>query len=1310
MDRSVRKAIAWWLVLAMAVSLFGGLPASGAAGPITVGEAIANNAGTATVEGYIVAHTTGTNAYDFAAPFGNDFNVALADDPTERSASKLLPVQLPSAFRAQFGLMTNPGNIGKKIRVTGELSAYFAVPGLRSPTAIEFAGGGDPDPDPVVASIAEARGMVGKTVTIQGVVTADNAAIGGSNLSTYVQDATAGINVFSFEPESHPELRAGDVVRITGGVATFRGLTEIVPEPAGIEVLSTGATLPSPVPATIAELTDAATAEPLEGRLVNVAGYVTNVPASPAGGGYNVAIVDASFRGLTLRVMEGTNAIASIEKGVWYEFTGVASQYDSYQVLPRGASDIVPLDPQPAPPNGSGTYAATVAAITDGDTIRLTSPVLGSTSVRFLNVDTAETYHSVVTEADANQKRHGEAAKAYLGTLLQVGDQVTLEVGEEPTDEYGRLLAEVIRASDGLNVNLEMVKQGQAVTYYIWPIDDSYETYAAAVKAASDARLGIWDEDDPLMELPFVFRAREQQKGLLRYVGDYGDKTYVEPQRWADVPVERRVFFASAAEAEANGYVPADGHEPPGETLKVQLLGVNDWHGKIDLTSTVSGSPGATFGRADYLAAYLKAREAANPNTLIMHSGDMIGGSSPVSALLQDEPSVDIMEAIGFDVGTLGNHEFDEGVDELLRMIRGGEHPEGTTGYDGMNFPIVAANVEYKHNGELMIEPYTVLEVGGARIGFIGVVTTETPNIVMPSGIESVRFTDEAEAVNRYVPELKAQGVEAIVVLAHVPGSQAGETASGDIAALATNVDDEVDVIFAAHNHVKVNAIVDGKLIVQAWEYGNAFVDVDLDIDPRTGDVVAKTADIVDVVQQGATPDADVANILDHYLALVAPKVNAVVGTSAFAMSKGYPNKQAFGDLPLGNFIADGMKAAMDADVALMNGGGVRDNLDAGPITWGELFNVQPFGNTLVRLEVTGAQLVDILNAMIHPQYGPDSFIGGMRYTWDASTNKVVKLMDEDGEPVDLDATYRLVVNNFMFNQTNDRYKRLQQYGRNVAQGPEDIEATVAYAKSFGGAPIAYEAEGRISTDIVSPETTASVQEQDGVVTFAAADAGVGVLYTEYRVDGGEWTRGGQVTFEQDGEYVVEYRSADRVYNLESAKSLEIAIDRQGPDIAAVGDLEVYQYEAAAVRIVASDEGSGVADISVSVDGVTDDVYVEAKPFALSLGAHDIVVTAVDRAGNATTETFRLVVATDAAHLDELIVSGVERGWIEEQLQRSLIAKVEQLQNESDKSRNVAAKKAIRQEIEAQRGKKIDEAFAALLLEHLEAIESGASK
>ncbi|MFD2215768.1 5'-nucleotidase C-terminal domain-containing protein [Metabacillus endolithicus] len=1012
----------------------------------------------------------------------------------------------------------------------------------------------DPEqPETGVLSIADAKQKTNQTVTIEGIVTADNSAIGGGKLSTFIQDETAGINIYASNAASFIELTEGKKVRVTGSITQYRGLAEIVP--TSIVLIEENSTVPTAQSISLADLQDATISEPLEGKLVKVSGYVQSIPSSPAGGGYNVSLVDENYHSTTLRVMEEVG-IENIEKGKWYEITAILSQYDSYQLIPRKQGDFTLLATQPEPPTAAGEYSAVVESVVDGDTIHITNPVLGSTKVRYVNMDTPETYHKVVTEADQNQLDFGNAAKAYMNTLLKAGDEIILKIGEEPTDAYGRLLAQVIRKSDNMNTNLEMVRKGYASSYFIWPVgsEEDYNAFQAAVKAAKDEGLGIWNPENLLMELPFEFRAREQGKGLLRYVGNSDNKEYVSPENWADVPVEKRIFFASTEEAEANGYTAATDSEP-NENVKVQLLGVNDLHGKIDITGT---NEGVNVGRADYLAAYLRQREATNPNTLIVHPGDMVGGSSPVSALLQDEPTVEIMESIGFDVGTVGNHEFDEGVSEMLRLINGGEHPNGTANYDGIDFPMIAANVSYKDTHELVLPPYAIEEVEGEKIGFIGVATTDTPNMIIANGNENVEFTDEVEAINKYVPELQEQGVEAIVVLSHVPGNQSGDDrATGDIANIANNVNDAVDVIFAAHNHVKLNAVVDNKLIVQAWEYGKAFVDVDLEIDPTTGDIIKKSAEIVDVVQSNIEPDAEVSAILEKYLNQVGPKLNEVIGQAATELTGGYAAKGEIGDNALGNLIADGMAYSMNSDFALMNGGGIRDDLNSGDITWNELFNIQPFGNTLVKLEVTGDDLRQIINSQFS-SYGPDVSISGFRYTWDSSLGKygqVVDLFLPNGERINPDETYTVTVNNYMYPHTNDKYL-LAALGENPVQGPEDLQATVDFVKSFNGQPISYAAEGRISEVVAPTDTTAPVTEiqipeanftdgsflEEVTVELSATDSESEVKSIEYNLDDSEWVPYVEAITLEAGEHKLSYRSIDSADNVEETKVTEILV------------------------------------------------------------------------------------------------------------------------------------------------------------------------
>ncbi|MGE6630782.1 5'-nucleotidase C-terminal domain-containing protein [Bacillus sp. NPDC077027] len=918
--------------------------------------------------------------------------------------------------------------------------------------------------------IKKARQLIGETVTVSGIITVDQSAIGNGKLSTYIQDKTAGVNLYSSQSKNFPELKEGMKVTVTGMVTSYKGLIEIVPDQGGVTIEAENQKLPSPKKVSLQKFASGK-ADRYEGRLIKVKGYVESKPDSPAGGGYNVVIIDEKYRSTVLRVMEDTKAIGHIEKGKWYEFTGILSRYDTLQVLPRSQDDLKQLKRQPKPPKIKGEYKATVDRVIDGDTIQLKEPVLGTTKVRFVNIDTPETYHKPKNEEDENQLRFGKKATDYLKTLLSSGDTVTLKVGEEAKDHYGRLLAQV-KTKKGLNTNLELVKKGYAPTYFIWPVGNQadYQTFQQAVKDAKKKGLGIWNNEDPLLEQPFEFRAREQKKGLSRYVGDSATRTYVVPEEWMTVDVDKRIFFASKEEAKQAGY-----HEvEQSDEIPLTILSMNDLHGKIDqqyeLDVKGDGTKGI-YGRMDYVAAYMKQKQTEKKNTLTVHAGDMIGGSSPVSSLLQDEPTIELLENIGFDVGTVGNHEFDEGVDELLRMINGGEHPKGTKGYDGQNFPLVCANCQYKDSEKPLLPPYEIIDVEGVPVAFIGVVTRSAAGMVMPEGIKNIQFTDEVEAVNRATRELKQKGVKAIAVLAHMTASQNGDTITGESARLANEGDDEIDVIFAGHNHEVVNGEVNGKLIVQAYEYGKAIGVVDVTINRKTKDIVKKNAYIQYVDQSAIEKDKKAAEILAYYGKEVEPIISEVVGKAGVKMEGGYSND---GDTALGNFIADGMRYSMKSDFALMNGGGIRQNLEQGPITWGDLFNIQPFGNVLVKLDIKGRDLTEIIQAQISAQFGPDYSISGFKYSYDPATLKVVAITLPDGSPIVPDKTYSLTVNNFMATATGSKYAPIGKLGQNPETGPEDLEATVQFVKSFNGASILYQKEGRITTTIQKKQATAS--------------------------------------------------------------------------------------------------------------------------------------------------------------------------------------------------------------------------------------------
>lgn len=197
-------------------------------------------------------------------------------------------------------------------------------------------------------------------------------------------------------------------ITVTGKITTYQGLTEIVPNSSGIKINQTNQSIPAPKHLTINELMNSSLGDQFEGRLVTLKAFVSSIPNSPAGGGYNVTMVDEVHHAMTLRVMNETGVIDELDEGKWYEFTGVLSRYQSFQLLPRKSSDLKLLEEQPSPPSAEGEYEGIVDRVVDGDTIHLKTPVLGTTKIRFVNVDTPETYHTPKNEADENQLRFGK--------------------------------------------------------------------------------------------------------------------------------------------------------------------------------------------------------------------------------------------------------------------------------------------------------------------------------------------------------------------------------------------------------------------------------------------------------------------------------------------------------------------------------------------------------------------------------------------------------------------------------------------------------------------------------------------------------------------------------------------------------------------------------------------------------------------------------------------------------------------------------------------------------------------------------------
>ena len=505
-----------------------------------------------------------------------------------------------------------------------------------------------------------------------------------------------------------------------------------------------------------------------------------------------------------------------------------------------------------------------------------------------------------------------------------------------------------------------------------------------------------------------------------------------------------------------------DDASPP---VEVQLLALNDFHGNLEPPSGSSGRiGGAEAGGVEFLATQLRllAEEVQRPDTITVAAGDLIGASPLLSAAFHDEPTVEALGLAGLDLASVGNHEFDEGSDELLRMQNGGCHPQDGCAdparpYDGAAFQYLSANAFVTATGEPLLPPYAVREVQGVRIGFIGMTLEGTPDIVTQSGIAGLEFRDEVETANRYAAELQGQGVQAIVVLLHEGGAQAGgindcANLTGPVVDIVPRFSDAIDVVVSGHTHQAYNCVLDGRVVTSASSFGRLVTDIDLRIDPSTGDVIDARARNV-VVARDVAPDAAQKELIGRYRTLLGPVATEEVGETSAAIPRAGASS---GGTPLGNLIADAQLRATDdeqgAVAAFMNPGGVRADLDAGPVTYEEAFTVQPFGNYLTTFDLSGAQL----DCLLEQQFVTERTLqpsATVRYTVrrtgtpgtaaDPCAGTKVEQIAIDGVPVDPAATYRITVNSFLAGG-GDGFSVLTQGTNDVVGGP-DLDALVAY-------------------------------------------------------------------------------------------------------------------------------------------------------------------------------------------------------------------------------------------------------------------------
>jgi 5'-nucleotidase len=551
-------------------------------------------------------------------------------------------------------------------------------------------------------------------------------------------------------------------------------------------------------------------------------------------------------------------------------------------------------------------------------------------------------------------------------------------------------------------------------------------------------------------------------------------------------------------------------------TVDIQMLAINDFHGNLEPPTGSSGRITTGFdatgkaitvdaGGAEYLATHLKQARVGHPNTMTVAAGDLIGASPLLSAAFHDEPTILSMNKLGLDVTAVGNHEFDEGKDELLRMAYGGCRTDDgcydpNQPFTGAKFPYLAANVVRTDTGQPLLPPYWIKNFNGARIGFIGMTLKGTPDIVTAAGVQGLSFTDEVETANKYVPILKAEGVRAIVVLLHQGGDPAstvynydcnaggpGSGIAGPIVDIAKRLDPQIDVVVTGHTHQSyVCNIPDPagqpRLVTSASSFGRLYTDIELTYDKKSQDIVRAGVTATNmIVTRDVTKDAEQTALISQYKTLIAPIANKVVGYISADIRRTVSDRES----PLGDLIGDAQLAATSAPanggavIAMTNPGGIRSDLTYaqsgaegdGVVTYAEAFTVQPFNNYLVTMDLTGQQLLTVLQQQFSgTNAGAPKLLqvsSGLTYTVDSAQSGAAKVVANsimvNGAPLDLAHTYRVTVNNFLAGG-GDGFPALAG-GTNQLNGVLDVDAFTAYmtATSSAAAPIAPPAANRIT-------------------------------------------------------------------------------------------------------------------------------------------------------------------------------------------------------------------------------------------------------
>lgn len=521
--------------------------------------------------------------------------------------------------------------------------------------------------------------------------------------------------------------------------------------------------------------------------------------------------------------------------------------------------------------------------------------------------------------------------------------------------------------------------------------------------------------------------------------------------RWSTV-----VLAAIALVVGLVGPAAANGHPRPGgpATRTIQILNVSDFHGQLDPV----GDPG--YGGAAALAEYFRQERAINPNTLLLTSGDAVGASPPLSSFFQDMPTIEWMNLVGFNADTLGNHNFDHGLERLQAQI------------DAARFSYVSANLDIP-KGELKgVRPYRIFNVAGVRVAVIGLTNPETPEIVSVGALGGITITDPLEAAMKARADAYKKGARVFVLLPHMGVTHIDpitDEASGPLIDLAEGLTG-FDLILGDHTNVKFEGRINGALVTENRSKGRTYSRVVLEVDPhpRTGLVLSSEVTFIDPLTSAVTPDPATLNLLAPYRAALAEALDGLIGEATTLFPRGgSPAVERVAENALGNLITDAMRARYGTDFAFITGGGIRSTLPGtylpqsmllrratsgyavGPpydLVKGDAYEVLPFGNTAVTRTVTGSQLWAMLEhgvGNMPSAAGKFPQVSGLKFTFDDSGpagSRVKSVTRADGvTPIDKDGTVYTLATFDFYNGGGDGYAMLAD-GTGL---PGELDATI---------------------------------------------------------------------------------------------------------------------------------------------------------------------------------------------------------------------------------------------------------------------------